>query len=385
MNNIGNIFMLNSLIKQVLLDLGDLEEEYQEFHLQSTLVIYKLTAVFVAVANLAMLGIDSLFLNGQVELLLWMSVIRAMYTAFTLLSLFAVQRPNPNYARIESVTFVWIMITSIYFILFNFIRPSNHFTTSIDTLLVFGIYVLAPLRMNRLIALTIGFSAGSVMVAFWVKADMSLIDQGVMLGTHIFVQLIGLASAVQIQSYRRTAFLAYRQEREARELALGMLRIDALTQSLSRQYFLDLAEKEFERAKRYKHPLSILMMDLDFFKIINDKYGHKVGDAALQQFSRLVMEQKRMTDLFGRLGGEEFALMLPETDLDGAEETARRIQEIWAGTDIQTPVLIISSTVSIGVTAMLAHDTIFDDMLIRADEIMYRAKHGGRNRVEILR
>lgn len=377
--------MFASLLKQVLLDLGLLEEEYQEFHLESTLAIYKLAAVFLAVANLAMLSVDSLFLNGQLELLVWMALIRALYTAFTMVALLVVQRPKVNHARIESVTFVWILITSIYFILFNFIRPNSHFTTSIDALLVFGIYVLAPLRMNRLVMLTVSFSIGSVVVAFLVKSDMGVIDRSVMLGTHIFVQLIGMASAVQIQSYRRTAFLAYRQEKQARELALDMLRIDSLTQSFSRQYFLELAEKEFERAKRYNHPLSILMMDLDFFKDINDKYGHKTGDATLQQFSKLVMEQKRVNDFLGRLGGEEFALMLPETGVDGAEETARRIQEAWSRAGIHTPVLIISSTVSIGVTEMKMHDKVFDDMLIRADEIMYRAKHGGRNRVVVLR
>lgn len=377
--------MLDSLFRQILLDLGGFEAEYQEFHIQSTIAIYKLTAVFVAVANLAMLSVDSLFLNGQTELLIWMILIRALYTAFTLTSLLVIQRPKTNHARIESVTFVWVLFTSIYFILFNFIRPSNHLTTSIDVLLVFGIYVLAPLRMNRLVALTVSFSIGSVAVAFLIKTDVSLIDRGIMLCIHIFVQLIGLASALQIQSYRRTAFLAYRQEKEARELALNMLRIDSMTRCLTRQYFLETAEQEFERARRYAHPLSALMMDIDHFKSVNDQYGHRVGDETLKRFSELVLARKRQSDLLGRLGGEEFALLLPETDIVEAELVARRIQEGWAETQVQVSALIVKSTVSIGGTAISPADQVFEDVLIRADETMYKAKQNGRNRVEVTR
>lgn len=375
--------MLDNLFKQILLDLGDYEEEYQEFHLQSTIAIYKLTAVFVGVANLAMLSVDSLFLNGQTELLVYMILIRALYTAFTLTSLLVLQRPNVNFARIESVTFVWVLFTSIYFILFNFIRPRTHLTTSIDVLLVFGIYVLAPLRMSRLVALTVGFSIGSVAVAFLIKSDVPFIDHVIMLCIHVFVQLIGLASALQIQSYRRTAFLAYRQEKEARELALDMLRVDSMTQCLTRQYFLETAEQEFGRAKRYAHPLSVLMMDIDHFKSVNDRYGHRAGDEALKKFSELVLSQKRQSDLLGRLGGEEFAMLLPETDIVEAELVARRIQECWAETQVQVSALIVNSTVSIGGTTISPADQLFEDVLIRADETMYKAKQNGRNRVEM--
>lgn len=375
--------MLNLLLKQILLDLGDFEEEFHQFHLQDTIAIYKLTAIFVAVANLAMLSVDSLFLDGQRELLIWMILLRGLYTAFTLIALLVVQRPKTNHARIESVTFVWVLITSVYFILFNFIRPSNHLTTSIDVLLIFGIYVLAPLRMSRLVALTVSFSIGSVAVAFLTKTDVAVVNRTIMLCIHIFVQLLGLASALQIQSYRRTAFLAYRREKEARELALEMLRVDSMTKSLTRQYFLEMAEQEFARARRYFYPLSVLMMDIDHFKNVNDSYGHRAGDETLRKFSELVIAQKRQSDQLGRLGGEEFALLLPETDISDAERVARRIQELWAETQVQVSALMVNSTVSIGGTMISDSDQIFEDMLIRADEIMYKAKQNGRNRVEV--
>lgn len=377
--------MFKQLSSWILLDLGDFEEEFRQFHLQDTITLYKLTAIFVAIANMSMLFIDSLFMKGAGDLFAWVVVIRSMYTAFTLMSIIVIQRPSVGHTRLEEVTFVWVIVTGIYFILFNFTRPSNYLSTNIDILLIFGIYVLTSMRMSWLTALAVSFSVGSLIVAYYFKPDASIVTRITATWTHIFIQILGVVSAIQIETYRRRAFLAYVHEREAREAATTMLRIDSLTQSLTRQYFLELAEQEFERANRYAHPLAVLMLDLDHFKDINDEYGHRAGDEALQKFSRMILEQKRQSDLFGRLGGEEFGLILPETDLKNAQAVAQRIQEEWAKTHIEVSSLLIHSTVSIGVTVVSDRDQAFEDVLIRADEVLYKAKQNGRNRVEAIR
>lgn len=125
------------------------------------------------------------------------------------------------------------------------------------------------------------------------------------------------------------------------------------------------------------------MMDIDHFKSINDRFGHHAGDQALKRFAEIVRREKRQSDLLGRLGGEEFALLLPETRVRDAEKVARRVQEIWSRTEIQVAGLIISSTVSIGVVESAGDDHLFEDVLMRSDQAMYRAKQGGRNRVEV--
>jgi len=374
--------MIKKWFGKILLDLGDLEGEFRQFHLRDTINFYTIAAIAMAAANLAMLSIDTLFIDGNRVAFLWLLAFRSSYVAFTVGCLLLARRTT-WYKTLDTYTFGWLLVTNIYFISFNFIRPGDYLTTNVDVLLVFGIYVLSSLRIDKVTLLTFTFSIGSLFVVYYYKTDVSIITRSILLWIHIFVQVIGLVSAIQIQTYRRRAFLAYSQEKKARELAHDMLRVDAMTQCLSRHHFLDLAEQEFERARRYSRPLSVLMMDIDHFKRINDRFGHHAGDQALKRFAEIVRREKRQSDLLGRLGGEEFALLLPETRVRDAEKVARRVQEIWSRTEIQVAGLIISSTVSIGVVESAGDDHLFEDVLMRSDQAMYRAKQGGRNRVEV--
>ena len=151
--------------------------------------------------------------------------------------------------------------------------------------------------------------------------------------------------------------------------------------NLTRRHFLNIAESEFLRYSRYHRPLSILILDTDDFKSINDTYGHHAGDIVLRSFSLVAMEQKRAQDTFGRLGGEEFGLLLPETNLEQARVVAERIQKTWEQSPVNLDGQLIRSTVSIGVAEANTDDRSFDDVLRRADRMMYKAKEAGRNRV----
>jgi diguanylate cyclase (GGDEF)-like protein len=122
-------------------------------------------------------------------------------------------------------------------------------------------------------------------------------------------------------------------------------------------------------------------MDADRFKNINDSYGHHAGDIVLRSLSLVALEQKRAQDTFGRLGGEEFGLILPETNLEQARIVAERIQKTWEQSPVNLDGEMIQSTVSIGVAEANTDDKSFDDVLRRADRMMYKAKEAGRNRV----
>jgi len=135
-----------------------------------------------------------------------------------------------------------------------------------------------------------------------------------------------------------------------------------------------MAERELERAKRYGRPFCVIMMDLDRFKNVNDQYGHLMGDRVLKAFSKLVTEQKRWSDVLGRLGGEEFSLLLPETDLESAQKVADRIQDAWAQTAISVSGLVINSTVSTGTAVLMEVNQTFEEILHRADISMYEQK-----------
>jgi diguanylate cyclase (GGDEF)-like protein len=124
------------------------------------------------------------------------------------------------------------------------------------------------------------------------------------------------------------------------------------------------------------------MLDLDYFKRINDSYGHAVGDAVLKHFATLINTHLRKTDTAGRLGGEEFAIFLPQTKLSDALNFAQRFCVEVASAPLQVDALQISVTVSIGITMVKDNDDNYDMALIRADNALYEAKARGRNRVE---
>lgn len=154
---------------------------------------------------------------------------------------------------------------------------------------------------------------------------------------------------------------------------------DELTGLWNRRHFMQAGRRELERARRYDHPLSLLMIDADHFKRINDLHGHAVGDETLRQLARMIREAVREVDIPGRLGGEEFAILLPNTDLDSAGAFAERLRRTIEQNAPVSGDPIPPITVSIGVTAY--HPTLvsFDELLRIADDALYRAKDQGRN------
>ncbi len=158
--------------------------------------------------------------------------------------------------------------------------------------------------------------------------------------------------------------------------------VDYLTGVSNRGRFMELAEQELNRAVRYKNPLSIFMMDIDFFKRVNDAHGHKVGDIALKKLADICMQTLREVDVVGRLGGEEFAILLPETGKDEAIDAAERLRRSIENANVALESgLPLQFTVSIGVSSLSSNEDNIDVLLNRADQGLYQAKNSGRNRV----
>lgn len=154
---------------------------------------------------------------------------------------------------------------------------------------------------------------------------------------------------------------------------------DPLTGILNRRPFMQSLQSERARACRYKDGFSVLQIDLDHFKHINDTYGHAAGDTVLQAVASRISILLRSVDIFGRLGGEEFAVMLPQTDVEGARHTAERILACVGNQPVLHDGRMISVTVSIGGSTWHAPADTVDLVLRRADEALYAAKHAGRN------
>ncbi len=158
---------------------------------------------------------------------------------------------------------------------------------------------------------------------------------------------------------------------------------DPLTEIFNRYSWFDRAEQEVHRALRNQHDLSLLFIDLDRFKSINDTYGHTSGDTVLKQMVRQWRTKLRDYDIFGRFGGEEFVVLLPETSLVQAEEIARRLCEASRELQITTAKGDIRVTASIGVAGICSEGDSLEAMVYRADEAMYMAKDSGRDTVVV--
>ncbi|GAB3192709.1 GGDEF domain-containing protein [Hydrogenophaga aquatica] len=171
-----------------------------------------------------------------------------------------------------------------------------------------------------------------------------------------------------------------RKQKEAAELAA---RIDPLTGVASRRAFTEIAETEIQRALRYRLPLAMVMVDIDHFKTVNDTYGHMTGDAVLAAFARAISQEVREVDVVGRLGGEEFVVLLPNISGLEAVQVAERMRLSVATSEMLVNGEQLRYTASFGVAEFDPKELSLSSFLSRADDALYRAKRNGRNRVEL--
>ena len=261
-------------------------------------------------------------------------------------------------------------------------------------LILMGVLVLVPNRVPY--ALGVCGSAATLWVAASATVrgapDTAVISHGLGFATTI---AIGWAAAALLGATRRRAFAEHvaaeraneqlraeiaRRERMERELVLRA-NLDPLTKIPNRRHFEEQAREEFVRCQRTRQPMSLLLLDVDHFKWINDTHGHAAGDEVLRVFSDALSEQVRRIDIVGRLGGEEFAVVMPGADRERAEEAAERLRARVAGLRIDMPSGLVRLTVSIGVTECDVWTEHLADVLARADEAMYQAKTSGRDQV----
>jgi diguanylate cyclase (GGDEF)-like protein/PAS domain S-box-containing protein len=158
---------------------------------------------------------------------------------------------------------------------------------------------------------------------------------------------------------------------------------DPLTGLFNRRHFFVLSNNEVERAVRYNKPIAAIMFDIDHFKLVNDSYGHSVGDVALQVVARICGETLRKLDIFGRYGGEEFVIVLPETGMGNAELVAERLRQTVEAEIIKVGQAEFTLTISLGVATLDTAPFTLDTLLNCADQALYKAKQAGRNQVKL--
>lgn len=200
--------------------------------------------------------------------------------------------------------------------------------------------------------------------------------------THALLTAAGVSSVVGgVFAYWFVA--SFRAIVRLKDTVERLARIDDLTGLDNRRAFLASAERALDHARRNREPLALLILDLDYFKHINDTYGHRIGDLVLIEVADVLARSVRAdVDVAGRLGGEEFAILLPRCDEEAARRTAEAVRAAVEATRVATPAGEIGATVSVGCAAIAFEDSV-SAALQQADEALYAAKRDGRNRVAL--
>jgi diguanylate cyclase (GGDEF)-like protein len=173
------------------------------------------------------------------------------------------------------------------------------------------------------------------------------------------------------------------QSIEANEKLTQISRVDGLTGLFNRRYYDEMCASEFKRCRRMRTSASIMMIDVDHFKAINDGHGHPAGDKVIQEVSDIIQKSIRETDIAGRYGGEEFSVILPDTDLLSAQQVAERIRRLSSRREVNYEGETISFTVSIGICELASDMKSYSNWLERADQGLYKAKKNGRNQTVV--
>ncbi|GAB4399666.1 MAG: hypothetical protein OHK003_24280 [Anaerolineales bacterium] len=222
------------------------------------------------------------------------------------------------------------------------------------------------------------------------------IDANIMMTRNAMGEVSGFVSANRDITQRKLAEKKLKQAKtavEAKNLELEqalsreqiLARTDSLTEIFNRRHFFSLAEHEFSVALRYALPISIIIFDIDHFKLVNDRWGHHIGDDVLRHVSRIALEQVRAADILAQYGGEEFIVLLPNSSADEASHVAERIRRNVMSYRIDPEKTQAGITVSLGVAEKTMKMKALDHLIRCADQALYTAKEAGRNCVKIYR
>ena len=360
---------------------GELEKGYRLYSLRDDSRQAMVGILLMAVVVALTIPNDFVF-TLQPAVISLLMVLRVIFILCSIALIVHVHR-NTDPKSNDSNIFIWGLFGVALNILIIFTRPAiytGHALTDLVILVI--IYLGVPFRLLYRVTLALLFTAGCLVYLAinaqqltppWIRVEILSL---------VFINIVGLIISHHLYSYRRKQYATQVEEEKVKEeLRLAASR-DSLTGILNHKAFFEQGERELRRFIRYGKPFSLMEIDIDDFKNINDNYGHSEGDNVLQKLVSLVSSHVRQSDIFGRTGGDEFCLLLIETHLEGAMEIAERVRaaccecRLNAGKGVP-----IHFTVSVGLVESSKNDTNIGHIYSRADAAMYRAKSEGRNRV----
>ncbi|WP_373034123.1 GGDEF domain-containing protein [Sulfurovum sp.] len=301
------------------------------------------------------------------------SKVNYVYSFLTLLLIFFLRQSKENYEKAAQLLLLISFATFTSALIFV---TQNEFRIIWFYLLILGAYMLKDSKSG--IFYTVA-TVGIILAAnFFV--DLQLSQKA------INASILGLMIGSFLSLIYTNKITDYENSLKEQNSTLSILAsTDYLTGIMNRRLFNEISKHYFQTAQRDNLNLTLLLLDLDHFKSINDSYGHQSGDQVLIHFVKIIEKTIRKSDIFARIGGEEFAILLSQTDYDTAYDFAEKIRTEIENMTVQYEGKEISVTTSIGISKNSKTDNSFDDMFTRADQAMYQAKKAGRNQTCYIR
>lgn len=372
-------------------------ERAYRLHVEPTMAAHLRTSVRIWAALLLVFGFLDYMALGLSSGFMQLMAMR-IFGAGLLLAFDFKLRTKPHMATSGYAITALEVSGFLLFFLIYFVRPDiTVWNIGVTLILLICSYIFIP---NRVVLANVSavFGIAGTLLCVWILGS----DAGKLVGLFFILCLptvVGFVAALRLQTVQRRQFALLTEmsdinrslqlEIERREELEGELKRQATTDPLTglfnrRQYEM-LFHRERERSRRLDVPLSLCVLDLDHFKNINDRYGHDVGDQVLRHVAALLVNTLRQTDIVGRFGGEEFILLLPETDLDQASSMVNRLRLQLQDAPLETDAGNISLTATFGLTEVYTGDSEIEAAVKRADKALYDGKQRGRNQVVTVR
>ncbi|MEN6567115.1 MAG: GGDEF domain-containing protein, partial [Veillonellales bacterium] len=356
----------------------------EQFYLKEDLLHTKIAIIVAICFCLIFIRNDYVFL-GIGPLFFQAVLARVIFASLSAGALFLLRKIK-TYRQHEQLVYMWCSLLILLCTYINITRQVDNINfTYLNPLVVLLIAIYLPGNIWKKIVLAGCLATSDLTIVVFLKTPKYALSSEVIASSYLLSLLLGFVIAAKFRNFRYKQYYALVKEHTLRLELEKVAYTDYLTGALNRRKFFQLGERQFNLFKESEGFFSIIMLDVDYFKNLNDKFGHAAGDIFLKSFTKTIVDHKRSGDILGRLGGEEFALILPETKLESAIEMAERLRNLSENNEAFFNKKVLQTTVSIGVTEVWTKDESFHDVLKRADDALYLAKSKGRNRVQLIR
>lgn len=357
--------------------------EVAEFFFQGDITTSTNAIALGSIFALLLAYIDFLFFktSQMFYLLLGMRVIFLTYSILLIRSINR-NRDSIRPSNLEIKILIWFLTLSFLLLSVDYGRPSSYIQNqAIYVLIIFSFYTVVqiPLRSRLIPALLL--TVADLLILFLIKDPMTVQSINMIVAIQLITHVLGIQTANQTIAYRTEQFSLFQQKENALKEMDQLAKHDGLTGLINRRHFFELLNKEYQRFMRLREPFCILILDIDDFKKINDKYGHAAGDEVLRKISKALLENARTMDVVSRVGGEEFAILCPGLGVKDAFSIGERTRIICENVKVKVDKKLVSVTTSIGITEVHQSDNDIEGIMRRADVALYSAKSNGKNQV----